>query len=146
MLENVKQIVHDVLGNGYLMSLATVDGSGPWVADVIYIHDDNLSIYWMSDPDARHSQALLQNNQVAGTITISGQGEDNLGIQFEGVAEKIDGDRYDLVTKHYKKRKKPNPERDEDVLNGDSWYVVRPSKIELICERLYGFKKQKLEL
>lgn len=127
------------------MSLATVDSGGVWVSDVIYIFDQELNIYWMSDPTARHSQSILQNKQVAGTITVSGQGEDNLGVQFEGVAEKIEGTRYDLALKHFAKRKKPVPTEADDVLQGDSWYVLKPQKIELICERLFGFEKQKYE-
>ncbi|MEX1997054.1 MAG: pyridoxamine 5'-phosphate oxidase family protein [Candidatus Andersenbacteria bacterium] len=146
MITSIRQLIQGVLDKGYLMSLATVDESGIWAADVIYVHDDDLNIYWMSDPDVRHSQAIVKNNHVAGTITVSGQGEDNLGTQFEGVAEKIHGDRYDLAVKHYKKRNKPAPKQDEDVLQGDSWYILKPKKFELISERWYGFEKQKLDL
>jgi len=129
------------------MSLATTDDGGVWVSDVIYVHDDGLNIFWMSDHGARHSQAVLKNSRVAGTITVSGQGEDNLGIQWEGVAEKIDGSRSDLAIKHRAKRKKPLPEVGQDILeDGESWYVIRPKKIELICEKLFGFEKQKCDL
>ncbi len=128
------------------MSLATVDDGGVWVADVIYIHNKDLNIYWMSDPDVRHSLAILKNNKVAGAITISGPGEDNEGIQFEGTAEKIEEPRFDLAVKHFKKRNKPSPREDEDVLQGDSWYVLRLDKIELIYEKLFGFEKQILIL
>lgn len=143
---DIKTLIQEVLSKGYLMSLATSDNGGLWVCDMIYIHDDNLNIYWMSDPQARHSQAIHKNASVAGTITASSQGEDNLGIQFEGVAEKIEGKRHDLALKHYKKRNKPKPKETDDVLQGDSWYVIKPKSIDLICERLFGFKKQKLEL
>lgn len=143
---DLKKLIQEVLEKGYLMSLATVDSGGVWVSDVIYIFDENLNIYWMSDPEARHSQAIIKNPQVAGTITVSGQGEDNLGIQFEGIAKKIEGSRYDLDVKHFAKRKKPQPAEMEDVLQGGSWYMVKPQRIELICERLFGFEKQKLEL
>ena len=144
MSPSIKQLIQEVLEKGYLMNLATVDDGGVWVADVIYIFDENLNIHWMSDPDARHSQAVLNNNKTAGTITVSAQGEDNLGIQFEGIAEKIEGTRYDLAVKHFAKRKKPQPAETEDILQGDSWYMLKPKRIELICERLFGFEKQKL--
>jgi uncharacterized protein YhbP (UPF0306 family) len=146
METDIKQLILEVLDKGYLMSLATADKNGVWAADVIYIHDENLNIYWMSDPDVRHSQAIEENSRIAGTITVSGQGEDNLGIQFEGVAEKIVGSRHDLAVKHYRKRKKPEPTENEDVLQWDSWYMLKPTKIELIYEKLYGFEKQKHEL
>lgn len=140
----MKGLVKKVLEGGYLMSLATLDDGGAWVSDVIYIHDEDLTIFWMSDPAVRHSVALLGNPKVAGTITVSSRGEPNLGIQFEGAAAKIEGSRFDLAVVHFAKRKKPVPKETEDVLDGDSWYQLRPSKIELINEELFGFEKQVL--
>lgn len=146
MGNNIRQLIQEVLGKGYLMSLGTTDEGGVWVSDVIYVYDDGLNIYWMSDPDVRHSQSISKNPRVAGTITVSGQGEDNLGIQFDGIAEKIEGPRFDCALKHYVKRKKPAPKETDDVLQGDSWYRLRPKKIELIHEKLFGFEKKILEL
>lgn len=146
MEHDIQNLIQEVLEKGYLMSLATVDEGGVWVADVIYIHDGDCAIYWMSKPDARHSQAILKNPKIAGTVTVSNKGEDNLGIQFAGNAEAIDGARHDLAQKHFLKRNKPAPAKDEDVLDGDSWYVLRPSKIELIYEKYFGFDKQTLRL
>lgn len=145
MATDIKQLIKDILDKGYLMSLATIDAGGIWVSDLIYIHDEDLNIYWMSDYDVRHSQAIVKNNNVAGTITVSGQGENNSGIQFNGVAEKIEGNRHDLALKHCTKRGKPAPRETDDVLQGDSWYILKPKKIELICEKLFGFEKQKLD-
>ena len=146
MAQDIKKLIREILEKGHLMTLATVDEGGVWACDVIYIYDDELNIYWMSDPDARHSRAILENENVAGTITASGAGEDNLGIQFEGKAQKIDGPRYDLALKHYAKRKKPAPEETDDVLQGDLWYVLKPKTVELIHEELFGFEKRKMEL
>lgn len=140
--DELKPLIQEVLEQGYLMSLATLDDGGVWAADVIYIHDGNFNIFWMSNPDARHSRAILTRSQVAGTITVSDSGEDNLGIQFSGMAMKIDGPRFNLALKHYEKRKKPAPKDTDDVLGGDSWYQLSPSKIELIHEKLFGFEKK----
>ncbi len=84
--------------------------------------------------------------QFAGTITVSGQGEDNMGLQFSGVAQKIDGARYDLALKHFAKRKKDLPAETDDVLKGNAWYVLKPTRIELTCEKLFGFDKRVVEL
>lgn len=144
--KDIKQVIKEVLEKGYLMSLGTCDDGGVWIADVIYIFDDELNIYWMSDPEVRHSEAIVKNSKVAGTVTISGPREKGLGIQFEGIAEKIEGARFDLAKKHYLKRGKTEPKETEDVLEGDSWYILKPTKIELIDEEKLGFKKQKLEI
>lgn len=146
MIPETKQLILEVLGRGYLMSLGTLVDGNVWVSDVIYIHDEDLNIYWMSSPNTRHSKAILEHPQVAGTITVSGQGEDNMGLQFSGIAQKIDGARYDLILKHFAKRKKELPGETDDVLQGDSWYVLKPSRIELTYEKLFGFEKQVIEL
>jgi uncharacterized protein YhbP (UPF0306 family) len=145
-MKNIKKLIKEVLEKGYLMSLATIDEGGIWVCDVIYVYDEDLNIYWMSDPAVRHSQAILNNNKVAGTITVSGAREKGLGIQFEGLSEKIDGARFDLAKKHYFKRGKTEPKESDDVLQGDSWYVLKLNKTELIHEEFFGFKKKKIEL
>lgn len=144
--DKIFDLIKEVLDTGYLMSLGTIDDGGVWVCDVIYIHDDDLNIYWISDPDARHSKAILKNNKISGTITVSGQGEKNLGVQFEGTAGKIEVPRFDLAVKHYSKRKKPAPKEKDDVLQGDLWYILKPKRIELINEKLFGFKKETFEL
>lgn len=137
----------EVLDKGHLMSLATLDDGGVWVADVIYIYDDDLNIYWISDPEVRHSKAILKNKQVAGTITISNKSKElNLGIQFSANAEKIEGTRQDLAIKHLTKRGYPEPKETDDVLQGDSWYMLRPSKIDLVDEENFGYDKKSLEL
>jgi len=128
------------------MSLATLDDGGVWVADVIYIFDEDLNIYWMSDPEVRHSQAVLVNQQVAGTITVSNKNkEPNLGLQFSGIAEKIEGSRFDLAKIHLTKRGYPEPKESDDVLQGDSWYMIRPQFMDLIDEKSWGYDKKKLE-
>ncbi len=129
------------------MSLATMDEGGLWVADVVFVFDENFNVYWMSDPEVRHSKAIFKNTQVAGSITISNKSkEPNLGIQFSGKAEKIDGARHDLAVKHLTKRGYPEPKETDDVLRGDSWYVLRPIKIDLVDEENYGYDKKSLEL
>ena len=143
---DTKALIKEILENGYLMSLATVDDGGPWVSDVIYLHDDDMNIYWMSNHTSRHSQALLKNPHVAGTITASLPKQPGLGIQFSGTAKKIDGPHPELSKKHRTKRDKPLPNDGEDILQGDeSWYCITPKVMELIHEPLLGFKKEKLE-
>ena len=142
-----KERITEVLEKGHLISLGTVDDGGVWVADLVYIFDDELNIYWMSSPDFRHSKALLENKMVGGSITVSNYSkEDNFGIQVEGVAKKIDGDRYDLTLKHLSKRGHSIPKEDDDVLNGYSWYVLTPTKIDLIDEKNLNFDKWTLKL
>lgn len=59
---NIRNRVLEVLEQTYLMSLGIQDDGGVWVSDVIFIYDENLNIYWMSDPEARHSRAIIKIN------------------------------------------------------------------------------------
>lgn len=147
-MEDIRELVKQVLEKGYLISLATVDDDGVWVADVIYVCDDSFNIYWMSQEGARHSRALLQNNQVAGAITITAKPqEDDVGLQLEGVAEKIEGDILEMAIKHRLKRGKPTLIKEGEALDeGGSWYRLKPSRIELIYEPLFGFERKSLNL
>lgn len=143
----IKNKILETLERAHLMSLATTDAAGLWVADVIFVFDEDLNIYWMSDPEARHSKALMENSEVAGSITASVKSQEpNLGIQFSGKAEKVEGPRPDLARKHLKKRGKPEPKEDNDILQGDSWYILKPNKIDLIDEEHFGYKKNSLAL
>ena len=144
---DIRKRVLEVLGQTHLMSLGTIDDGGVWVADVIFIYDDDLNIYWMSSPGCRHSAAILKNNKVAGTITYSTKSkESNFGIQLEGTVEKIEGVRFDLLIKHLTKRghKIPNISKALEILDGDLWYKMTPAKIELIDEANFSFDKQQL--
>ena len=146
-MNDLRELVQTILAQGYLMSLGTIDDGGVWVSDVIYIHDDALNIFWLSDPDVRHSIAIRQNPKVSATITVSNNaGEPNVGLQVEGIAEKLEGNNLALAAKHRLKRKKNLPAQDGEVEGGDSGYRLRPTKIEIIHEPRFGFDKQILEL
>lgn len=142
----IRERVKEIFRKGHLASLGTVDEGGVWVSDIAYVADDEFNIYWISVPTVRRSQAILGHNQVAGSITLSNiSGEKNLGVQFAGVAEKLEGNDVRVMKIFYEKRGKPMP-GNEDFLKGKSWYKVRPTMIELIDEENFGFKKQKLTL
>jgi uncharacterized protein YhbP (UPF0306 family) len=131
------------------MSLGTSDKNGVWVADVIFVYDDDLNIYWLSSPDCRHSKAIMENDKVSGTITLStNKKEPNLGIQFEGKAERLEGVRIDLIAKHWTKRSHRIPDicKALEVLDGDCWYKLTPTMIGLIDEKNFGFDRQELKI
>ena len=137
-MTDVRNRIDEILGKGMLMSLGTVDDGGVWVADVGYVHDGDLCLYWLSRKDRRHSVALRQNPRVGASITVSVPSEDDLGLQLEGTAEEL-ADMPAVVDAYWKKRaeapKKP-------VTNEHAWYKLTPSKIELIDELNFGHEKQ----
>lgn len=145
---DIPNLIRSILEKGYLMSLGTVDASGPWVADVLYVHDNAFNVYWLSDVSVRHSKAIEKNSSVAATISlVTSPNDKEVGLQIMGKAEKVEGDIYDLAVKQRKKRGKPAPQKEGDILGpGESWYVLSPTKIEVIHVPLFGWKKEELVL
>ncbi len=142
---NLTRRTLEVLEKTHLMSLATQDAGGVWVSDVIFIYDDKRTLYWIFDPESRHSKAIMENESVAGTITVSTKSkEPNFGIQFSGVAEKIEGPRYDLAIKHFTKRGRRAPLETDDILGNNSWYKLTISKLRLIDEENFDFDSQEV--
>lgn len=146
MNDEVKQVIEEVLDKGFLMNLAFHDSIGTWSCVVNYIADEDYNLYWISSTEVRHSKAIAENPKFAGTVTVSDQGEDNLGIQFSGTAEKIDSPPVEIAARYFTKRGKEAPGEGKDFLKGRSWYVVRPHHIDVISQKLWGFKKEKVEL
>lgn len=140
---NPTELAQQVLESTYLMSIATIHADSPWVADVVFIHDEKFNIYWISKTNTRHSRNIELCCNVAATITQSiNQGEDNIGLQLEGTAMRVRGN-LGLVTRHLKKRRKLTPENIRDFLGpGVSWYKLTPTLIELIYEPIWGYGKQ----
>lgn len=107
MVNDLRQLIIEILDKGYLMSLATSDAAGLWVSDVVYVHDDDFNLYWLSMPNTRHSIAIDTNSNAAASITTSNnQGEDNIGLQIAGTAYKVQGNLIAIAKKSLEKRKK----------------------------------------
>jgi len=145
---DIPNLIRSIMEKGYLMSLGTADTSGPWVSDVLYVHDNAFTLYWLSDVSVRHSKAIEQNPLVAATISlVTSPNDKEVGLQIMGKAEKVEGDVFDLAVKQRRKRGKPAPQAEGDILGpGESWYALHPTKIEVIHVPLFGWKKEELML
>ena len=144
----IKTRVLEILESSYLLSLGTVDDGGVWVSEVIYIHDDDLNIYWMSEPNCRHSKSINMDSSVAGTITTSNHfKEPDFGIQISGTAEKVLENNLGLMIKYLKKRGVHIPINPIELMKKDFvWYKMTPNKIELIDQESFGYEKRELKL
>lgn len=146
---NINDRVKTILEQTHLMSLSTIDGQGPWAADVIFVFDEELNLYWISDPDARHSRAVRENHKAAAAITFSIRSkEPNLGLQMEGMAEQLEGVQFELLIKHLAKRgyKMPKLDQAKKLLDGDVWYRLKPTRMFLIDEENFGFERQEVPI
>lgn len=60
--EGLKKLARGVLADAYVMSLGTADEGGAWVADLIYVADEDFNLYWISFP--QRAGEILENGHV----------------------------------------------------------------------------------
>lgn len=70
--EQEHELVRNFLQDKRQMTLATY-GEHPWVATLYFAFDEDLSLYFLSDPSTMHCQHIEQNNQVAVAVADSPQ-------------------------------------------------------------------------
>ena len=165
MEKNVAKLVREVMDKGRVMSLGVVDKKGPWVAVLNYVYDDAFNVYWISNSRTRHSAAIMKNGKAAASVYLNdayvkkespaSAGDKfyifRICVQMEGKARKIKTDEikhnkevFSLVLKH---RKLAPYEKGYTLsVKNNSWYMLTPSKIELIYEPVFGLKRQLLKL
>ncbi|MFZ6022405.1 MAG: pyridoxamine 5'-phosphate oxidase family protein [Patescibacteria group bacterium] len=89
-MDSLKQQIFEYLGTQRLMSVATYN-ENPWIANVYYVHDNNLNLYFLSKRTREHCVAIEANSSVAVAIADSHQPlkPPQLGIQLYGTAERV---------------------------------------------------------
>lgn len=133
----------EVLAQTHVMTLAVHDEAGVWAADVIFVYDDELRLYWISDPDTRHSRAIEADGEAAATITASTKSkEPDFGLQLAGKVQRLSGPRPEPMAKHFGKRGRSLPEESENPFEGLAWYEFESHTIHLIDEANFGFGAQ----
>lgn len=90
MAKLTKELILDFIKGHTLMSVATY-GKHPWIAYVYYSFDNDLNIYFLSDPKTLHCKQIKENPLVAVSIADSHQKPSSLkkGLQLYGTAQQI---------------------------------------------------------
>lgn len=71
------------------MTLATAKGESPWAAAVFYAND-GFTLYFLSDPECRHSKDIAENPIVAATVNEDYHDWREIkGIQMDGKVELV---------------------------------------------------------
>ena len=107
---DLNKLARKIVEDNQYMTLGTSDADGsPWVSPVVYAHDKNWNLYFISIPGSRHCQNIKVNNRVSVAIFDSQQSVgEGVGLQIEGVVEKTSLKDAPLVTKVYFSRKYPH--------------------------------------
>ncbi len=105
-------------GNQYL-ALGTVSNNVFWVSPLAYSYDENWNFYFVSLPSSKHCVNLSKNGKVSFAIYDSHQGwGTGVGLQIEGIVEKVNPSEFSKVTKIYFTRKYPCGNVSNDFADG----------------------------
>ncbi|HSD98885.1 MAG TPA: pyridoxamine 5'-phosphate oxidase family protein [Patescibacteria group bacterium] len=136
---DIKQLITEYLESARLMQVATAKDNQPWVCTVYFAYDDKLNLYWLSKPERRHSQEIAINEKVAGTIVLPHTpGDEVRGIQFQGIAKKLEKQDGEHGLKTYATRMKMGEERKkkiQDGTDGHMVYHIKPTLFVLFDEK-----------
>lgn len=150
MEENAElvELIKEILRDSRELILATSENNIPWVAVLVFGHDENFNLYWISDKDTKHSLQLETNPKVAATVTKepTGNGQDK-GLQIEGEARVLrDEEILSAAREYFAKRGSPKLPKTQEEANtlaeGRSWYVLKPAKFYVIYGPLFGYDRK----
>ena len=136
--------LYDLLHVCSTLALATVDPAGlPHAANLNFVADDELAIYWLSSPESAHSRHIAQQPVVAATAHPPfDRPADIRGIQLHGRAEITPPDRFDALW-HAFCEKFPYAAEMEQRARTQRFYQLRPTWARLIDNAIhFGFKQE----
>src|SRR3989344_3594293 len=147
---DLRNLIEEILYGSREMVLATCSNNIPWASVLVFGHDTDLNLYWISFENTRHSKEIEKNPNAAATITKepTGGGQDK-GLQVQGLARELTEEEILGAAKEYfAKRGTPKmPKTLEDantLAEGRSWYVLKPTKIKVLYGPLFGYETKEL--
>ncbi len=128
------------------LSLATVDDGGkPYAANVNFAADDDLNLYFLSNPASVHSQHVTRDGQVAGTAYPPFEiAAEIRGVQFRGICETIPPNEFKKTWELFVERH-PYAKAFEERARSEQFYRIKVCWIRLIDNRVSFGHKQEAE-
>ena len=132
------------------MALATHGPHGMWNNAVHFAYDNDVNIYFISQPGSRHMQNIRESEEVALAIFSTGQPAvgDVVGLQIHGQATLVPGDQLESAHKIYYARSPEIPGIGVSLDNYQGpdapWKFVKvtPDEIGLFDTKHFGAERQ----
>lgn len=145
--DDMRAQLHDFLVAQSTLALGTAgeqDGH-PQVAPLFFASDDALNLYWISDPDSRHSRNLADWCRAAATIYAQTWDWTGIkGVQMEGEAAPVtdDAERARALALYRAKFPFVNA-RFADLIEQSVIYALRPRWLRWLDNaRHFGYKQE----
>ena len=131
----LKKFVLDYLEQNRVMTLATCRDGAPWAASVMFAHDPDLNLYFISKPETRKTQNLLANPKVSATVNqVQKTPGKVIGVQLEGSAEMLDKKKNSKEQEIFKNRFNWA----EKYLSNHELFQITPKKIYYLDDERFG--------
>ncbi len=140
--DQIAQTLRVFLASVPTLGLCTVDGDGrPYAANVNFVCDEGLNLYFISHPQAAHSRHILGRPAVAATAYAPFQTPSEIrGVQLRGVCRPLETADFDKIWKVYT-RKFPYALEMERRARSEAFYQVRPTWFRMIDNSVhFGYK------
>jgi uncharacterized protein YhbP (UPF0306 family) len=127
------------------LGTAGLSDGRPQVAPLFFASDDDLNLYWISDPESRHSANLEDWNDAAAAIYVhTWEWAGIKGVQIEGETMAVsDGAERQRALALYRAKFPFVNEKFADLIAQSVVYVLRPRWIRwLDNERHFGYKQE----
>ena len=145
--DDMRPILHEFLQAQSTLALATaaLENGSPQVAPMFFVSDNDLHLYWISDPDSRHSANLKDWNDAAAAIYAQTWDWNGIkGVQIEGDAMPVsDNDERQRALDLYQAKFPFVTDRFAELIKQSVIYVLRPRWIRWLDNaRRFGYKQE----
>ena len=130
MSETDQEFIRSLIERNRYLSLATIDGTDPWIAPLEYISDDDLNLYFFSPENAAHSHHIGVHETVAITIFDAVQPEYEpaqvmriAGVQAVAKAQRLSEPYPELVANQIDAWQLPMPPYAAYKITATKWFI-----------------------
>jgi uncharacterized protein YhbP (UPF0306 family) len=144
--DDLRPVLRDFLAKHSTLALATIGNDGrSQIAPLFFVCDGDFNLYWISDPDSRHSTNINEWDDVAATIyEQTWEWTGIKGAQIEGSADVVhDPDERQRALDLYQAKFPFVTDRFATLIQESTLYVLRPRWLRwLDNERHFGYKQE----
>lgn len=152
MTDPVPARIRDFIQSHFTLTLATAADDLPWAAGLYYVADEDLNLYFISDPGTRHVRDALRSGCVAVTIHDADLPWTEIrGVQMEARLEPVAAAERAGVERRYLERfpdvatiiRSPadaTQSRIAEKFRGSAFYRIIPGRLRYI-DNTRGFGK-----